>query len=107
MRHLQRAGYHVVERNYRCAEGEVDIVAQLGQQWVFVEVKTRRGRSHGAPEDAVTTEKATRLLRLGECYLQEHMLADVDWRIDVIAVELDRQGTLIRVDHIESAVTGW
>jgi putative endonuclease len=106
-RHLQQAGYCVVDRNYRCPEGEIDIVARLGPQWVFVEVKTRRGDTYGAPEDAITTAKATRLLRIGESYLQEHHLVDVNWRVDVIAVELDRAGTLIRVDHIENAVTGW
>jgi putative endonuclease len=106
-RHLQQAGYCVIERNYRCPEGEMDIVARRGNQWVFVEVKTRRGNRHGAPEEAVTVSKAARLLRIGESYLQEHQLVDVDWRVDVVAVELDRRGALIRVDHIENAVTGW
>lgn len=106
-RHLQQAGYCVVERNYRCPEGEIDIVARLGSQWVFVEVKTRRGDRYGAPEDAVTAAKAARLLRIGESYLQEHQLVDVNWRVDVVAVELDRAGALLRIDHIENAVTGW
>lgn len=104
---LERSGYRVVERNYRCQEGEIDIVARLAHQWIFVEVKTRQGRSHGLPEDAVTADKAARLLRVGESYLQEHNLRDVAWRVDVIAVELDSRGTLTRIEHFESAVSGW
>jgi putative endonuclease len=85
----------------------MDIVARLGHQWVFVEVKTRRGDTYGSPQDAVTATKAARLLRISESYLQEHQLADVDWRVDVVALELDQRGALVRVDHIEGAVTGW
>lgn len=104
---LQATGYSVIERNYRCPAGEMDIVAQQGNQWVFVEVKTRRGDNYGRPEDAITPAKAQRLLRVAESYLQEHKLGDVDWRVDVIAVELDRSGRLLRIDQVENAVTGW
>ena len=85
----------------------MDIIARRGPQWVFVEVKTRRSDRYGSPQDAVTAAKAARLVRIGESYLQEHQLTDVDWRIDVVAVDLDQGGALVRVDHIEGAVTGW
>jgi putative endonuclease len=106
-RHLQAADYAIVERNYRCTAGEMDIVTRLGDEWVFVEVKTRRGDSFGLPEDAITPAKAARLLRVAESYLQEHGLLDVDWRVDLIAVELDTKGKLLRVEQITDAVTGW
>ena len=106
-RHLQAAGYAIVERNYRCTAGEMDIVTRLGDEWVFVEVKARRGDSFGSPEDAITPTKAARLLRVAESYLQEHGLLDVNWRVDLIAVELDTKGKLLRVEQITDAVTGW
>jgi len=107
VRHLQTAGYHIVQRNYRCPAGEMDIIARQGEEWVFVEVKTRRGDAHGRPEDAITPAKAARLLQIAQHYLQEQELNDVDWRVDMVAVELDARGKLLRVEQIENAVTGW
>ena len=71
-----------------------------------MEVKTRRGRDSGAPEEALTPRKSRRLLQLGQLYVAEHDL-DVDWRIDLVAVELDKQGKLLRCEHIPNAVLGW
>lgn len=105
--HLEAKGYRIVQRNWRCARGEIDLVAQTGETLVFVEVKTRRGRAMGTPEEGVTPHKARKLLELGQHYLYEHDLDDVDWRIDLIAVELDAHGKLLRCDHILNAVMGW
>ena len=104
--HLEANGYEIVERNWRCREGEIDLVARNGQEWVFVEVKTRRGRSRGTPEEGVTPRKSRQLLALGEIYTAVHDL-DVDWRIDLVAVELDSKGKLLRCEHIPNAVLGW
>ncbi len=100
-------GYSVIEPNFRCRLGEMDLVAKLGDQWVFVEVKTRRGTGFGPARDAITSAKAGRLLQIAETYLQERGHLDVNWRIDLIAVQLDAQGKLLRIDHIENAVSGW
>ncbi len=70
-------------------------------------MKTRRGREFGAPEEALTTRKALKLLQLGQLYMAEHELDDVNWRIDLVAVELDETGLLLRCDHIANAVLGW
>ncbi len=105
--HLEKAGYAVVDRNYRCPAGEIDLVVRIGDCWVFVEVKTRRGDRYGLPEEAITPTKATRLLECAQSYLQENQLERVDWRVDVVAVELDRTGRLLRVDYIENAVSAW
>ena len=104
--HLESKGYDIVERNWRCREGEIDLVAQAGQEWVFVEVKTRRGRSRGTPEEGLTPHKSRQLLALGEIYTAVHNL-DVDWRIDLVAAELDNTGKLLRCEHIPNAVLGW
>lgn len=104
--HLQAKGYEIVERNWRCARGEIDLVAESGEELVFVEVKTRRGRAMGTPEEGLTTKKARKLQELAQLYLAEKDL-DADWRIDLIAVELDTSGKLLRCDHIPNAVLGW
>lgn len=104
--HLRGKGYEIVERNWRCQQGEIDIVAWAGLQLVFVEVKTRSSTRMGDPEEALTQQKARRLKELATIYVAE-MGRDADWRIDLVAVELDAQGRLIRCDHIRNAVLGW
>jgi putative endonuclease len=105
-RHLTALGYEIVARNWRCEAGEVDIVARDGETWVFVEVRTRRGRRFGTPEESITGAKQARLIEVAGAYLAEHDLGDVDWRVDVVAIELGPDG-LWRVDVIKNAVTGW
>ena len=61
-RFLQEKGYRLLDANYRCRWGEVDIVAQEGDELVFVEVRTRRGAEYGTPEESVTAAKSRRLI---------------------------------------------
>ncbi|MFZ0545309.1 MAG: YraN family protein [Candidatus Promineifilaceae bacterium] len=104
--HLEAKGYEIVARNWRTARGEIDLIARAGQELVFVEVKTRRGKQLGLPEEGLTRRKANQLMMLAGQYLSENDL-DVDWRIDLVAVELDKGGKLLRCDHIPNAVLGW
>lgn len=104
--HLTANGYDIVERNWRCQRGEVDIVAWAGSQLVFAEVKTRRGRAMGSPEEGLTRQKAQKLIELATIYVAE-LGREVDWRIDLVAVELDASGRLLRCEHIPNAVLGW
>jgi putative endonuclease len=104
---LESHGYKVLDRNWRCRRGEIDLVVKEGDVLVFVEVKTRRGRDYGTPEEALTRYKAKRLLELGQRYILERNLEDVEWRVDLVAVELDQQGKLLRFEHIINAVWAW
>jgi putative endonuclease len=104
--HLAAQGYEIVERNWRCRQGEIDLVVQAKELLIFVEVKTRRGQKMGTPEEGLTPHKSRQLLKLGQIYIAEHEL-DVDWRVDLVAVELDQSGKLLRCDHIPNAVLGW
>lgn len=107
-RQLEAANFRLAARNYRCPAGEMDLIVTAEDDlWVFVEVKTRQGDAYGRPEEAITQRKAQRLIQVAESYLQEHALVDVDWCIDVVAIELDGRGTLLRFEQIENAVTGW
>ncbi len=103
---LQALGYAIVARNYRCAAGEIDLIARRGAAWVFVEVRTRRGLTFGSPEESITPRKRRHLLAAAQSYLQEQALEAVDWRIDLVAIQLSPRGELLRVDVIENAVTG-
>lgn len=105
--HLEAQGLAILERNWRCRDGEIDLIARDGETIVFVEVKTRRSRDFGAPEEALTSHKAAKLMQLGQQYMADRELDDVDWRIDLVAVELDGNGKLLRCDHIPNAVRGW
>jgi putative endonuclease len=103
--HLERRGYVIRQRNYRCPVGEMDIVVEDGDCLVFVEVRTRRGREYGTPEESITVAKKAKLVEVAQTYLQEHDWPG-DWRIDVVAVELTRGGRLERVTVIQNAVGG-
>ncbi len=102
---LATRGYEILERNWRCAAGELDLVARDGPCLAFVEVRTRRGQQLGSPEESITLAKQARLITLAETYLQDHDWPG-PWRIDVVAVEMDTRGRLQRLDHYENAVTG-
>jgi putative endonuclease len=103
---LAARGYRIRERNWRCPDGELDIVAEDGDVLAFVEVKTRRGREFGTPEEAVTPAKQAKLVELAATYVQESDWPG-DWRIDVAAVELTLDGKLIRLEIIKNAVGEW
>ena len=104
-RHLVAKGYEVVARNWRCEVGELDLVIRDGDCLALVEVRTRRGRAMGTPEESITAAKQARLSDLAEAYVQAHDWPG-HWRIDVVAIEVDRRGRLLRVDHYENAITG-
>ena len=103
--HLESKGYAVLDRNFRCREGEIDIIAQNGGCLVFVEVRTRRGDAMGTALESVTPLKCARLVASAEAYCEQHPEAAPERRIDVIAVELTPGGRLLRLEHIENAVS--
>lgn len=102
VRHLSAAGLRVVARNWRCPQGEIDIVAWDGEVLVFCEVKTRRSTTFGTPAEAVVGPKARRLRRLAARWLAAHDVHPRDVRFDVVAVFVPRRGAA-RVEHIEGA----
>ena len=85
-RYLRDRGMQIVERNWRCAEGEIDVIALDGDCLVICEVKTRRGTGAGDPLEAVTWTKARRLRRLAAAYLRSRPGVVPQVRIDVIGV---------------------
>lgn len=98
-RHLLDAGYVVLERNWRCRVGEIDIVALDGDTLVVCEVKTRSGVEFGSPLEAVTTRKAARLARLAVEYRRSSGRPPGPVRIDLVGVLLARRGAP-QVEHL-------
>lgn len=85
-RWLERRGFMFVERNFRTRYGEIDLIMKDGDTLVFVEVKTRRSRSFGAPEESVSERKLERLEAAVAQYIQRHVV-DGPYRIDLAIVE--------------------
>jgi putative endonuclease len=95
--HYQRLGYQVLDRNWRCSLGEIDLVLRRGHTVVFCEVKTRRSAAFGGGAEAVDHRKQTRIRRLAAAWLQAHDIGRVDVRFDVVAI------TGVEVQVIEAA----
>ncbi len=101
---LKKRGYCIVETNYRCRLGEIDIVARQKDCLVFIEVRTKSNRSFGTPEESITRVKKDHMRRTAEYYYQSHDNLPEFWRIDLVAVELDGRGKPGRIEIIENAV---
>ena len=86
LRRLQGMGYKCIARNYRCALGEVDLIARDGDTLVFVEIKTRKGKSLGYAKQAVTERKKRQISKVALAYMKENDCCDTKSRFDVVAV---------------------
>jgi len=104
-KYLGDHGFTVRDRNWRHGHGELDIVAERAGVIVIVEVRTRRSDAFGAPEESVRTAKQAKLIETAQAYLEVHGLADAQWQIDVIAIDLGARNEVRRLDHIECAIS--
>jgi len=101
-RHLSDNGFELVDRNWRCRQGEIDIVAVRGRDMVVVEVKTRRSEWFGHPFEAVDARKRARLWRLSCAWICAHpdLARGRRLRLDVIAITGDDPATAV-LEHVE------
>jgi putative endonuclease len=102
---LIRRGYCIVEQNFRCSYGEIDLIAEDGHDLIFVEVKTRRGNTYGLPEEAVTIRKQHKIIQVASYYLDLHACSERSWRIDIVAVQLSEGGRPEEIRIYQHAVT--
>jgi putative endonuclease len=102
--YLRSKGYRILDINFRCPYGEIDIVAQDQDCLAFVEVKARRSSSFGPPEESITDKKKKKLISSSLFYLQQYHPHAKTWRIDVLALELDKEGKPSRIELISDAV---
>jgi putative endonuclease len=102
-RHLTEQGMVLLDRNWRCEAGEIDLVLRDGDVLVVCEVKTRTSDEWGTPHEAVTADKLDRLKRLGLFWSEAHGVQPADLRIDLVAVHPRRRGAAL-VEHVPGLV---
>ncbi len=103
--YLKKRRYRIRETNFRCRAGEIDIVAQDKDYLVFVEVRTRTGSDFGTPEESVNAAKKERLISVALTYLQTHTNLPPLWRFDVVAIEVNPEGQISRIELIRNAIS--
>lgn len=102
--YLKQNGYVILDRNFECRQGEVDIIALDKKEIVFIEVKTRTSNKYGAPSEAVNKIKQKHMLQTIKYYLYIRNLSDEFIRIDVIEVYINNN--VYKVNHIKQAFEG-
>jgi putative endonuclease len=98
---LRARGLTIVERNFRCRAGEIDVIALDGRTIVFGEVRTRRGRAHGSALESVTAAKQRQVARVASFYLARHHLHAHPVRFDVVSVEM--RAFTVAITHLADA----
>ncbi len=105
--YLEQHGYSIIETNYRCRLGEIDIIARDGEMVVIVEVRTKTGLAFGRPEESINQEKARKLQRLALQYIQSNYHREVSSRIDLVAVMIEKSSGLVKdIKHIKNILAG-
>lgn len=104
--YLREKGYKILDRNFRWKKlGELDIIAKKGNNVAFIEVKARRKKhlSDFIPEDSITFTKQKKLIKLAQIWLAKQKLNNVDWQIDILAIEVYRSSPP-DIRHLENAI---
>ena len=97
--YLKSKGYRVLEANYRCSIGEIDIIAENKNRFAFVEVRTRSSVEYGTPEESITEAKKEKLASLCMEYISNHKISR-EWHLDLVAVEVNTDGKVKRIEHL-------
>lgn len=103
--HLKRNGYAILDRNVRLPSGELDIMAKERDTFVLVEVRTKASKRFGTGEESITPKKQRTLTALAYEYAEAHPEAYEKWRLDLIAIDVDRAaGIVTRLAHYKHAI---
>ena len=100
---LRKKGYKILDRNFRCGFGELDIVAEKNNQIIFIEVRSCRSLNFGSPQESLNYFKKKRLTRLALFYLTSHNLKNVFCRFDVVAVVFEEGSKISSINLIKNA----
>jgi len=102
--YLEQLGYLIKERNWRCRSGEIDLIARLGDQLIFVEVRTRSSSSRfGTAAESVSYRKQNKVRQTAQVYLTMSAIANTPIRFDVITVMLNKDNSAKQIDHYKNA----
>lgn len=112
--YLVDQGYQILAKNERTPYGEIDLIAEQldrvdadappGKTIIFIEVKTRTNRSYGFPEESITPHKIEHMVSAAEYYLQNYTDKIIDWRIDVISIEIVKPDRKPNIVHFQNAI---
>lgn len=101
-KYLIDKGYEIIERNFSCKQGEIDIIAKDKDEYVFIEVKTRQSFKYGMPSEAVDENKQKHIIKATEYYIYSHKLENEYIRIDVI--EIYKKNNKFYLHHIKQII---
>jgi putative endonuclease len=100
--YLKKRGYRVLEENYKVSFGEIDIIAEKSNYICFIEVKCRKSNRYGIPEEALTTYKRNKIIKVAQFYIKKKNIKNKYFRFDVISILLDNN-SLKEIKHITNA----
>jgi putative endonuclease len=103
LRFLKKKNYHILESNFSCPLGEIDLIAKHNNETVFIEVKTRKGLSCGLPEDSITRKKKRQLVKTALFYLKKYNLVQEPCRFDVISISILNEHRKPKIELIKDA----
>lgn len=101
--YLKKKGYIIIQRNYRCSLGEIDIIAKEGKTLVFIEVRSRSSDRFGMPQESVNRSKMLKIYKVAQYYLKAVQKEEEPVRFDVLALLFDIENQLMRLEHIKGA----
>ncbi len=103
-KYLEEQDYKILEKNFKCSQGEIDIIACQGKELVFIEVRTRSSLSFGEPYESINKTKQKKLIRLAQHYLKYKNIKNCNIRFDVVSVLADKKDYKIKkIELIENA----
>lgn len=100
---LISSGYQIIDKNYRCFLGEIDLIAKEMSELVFIEVRTRTSFAYGTPGDSISWIKQRRLRRLAYYYLNDKGWEEIPCRFDVVLIQLDGESRILTKEIIKDA----
>ena len=101
-KYIEQNGYKILDRNFTCKRGEIDIIALDKKEIVFIEIKSRTNKEYGLPSEAVTNKKIKHILKAAEYYLYIRNLENEPVRIDVIEIFI--QNNVVKINHLKQVV---
>lgn len=96
-------GYEIIDRNFYCKQGEIDIIAKDKEFFVFIEVKTRKNKNYGRPIDAITFYKKKHFINSIEYYMYKYKFENIPVRIDVIEI-YEKSKNKFFINHVKNAI---
>jgi putative endonuclease len=101
--YLVKQGYKIVQRNFRCPWGEIDIIAQKGPVLVFVEVRSRKTNSFGLPQESIKRNKQKKVRQVASFYLKKAGQPEISVRLDVLTLKFNQKNEVTQLTHLKNA----